>query len=881
MAEKSRPKGPNKTESLSTLKKLIQASSESLTSAIPGMSDSSDTVSDSLSRLAGGFASQIYGVDPQTGEVKVAGPHNLAADLSTPDVGPEPPKFVNGALNPDWNVWVRAKQVARNRKKITPGIVSDTASLPNMFGNGPAWSRYMQDLADRTHQGVNRSMDLAPAQGFRQHAFESAGMMAGQVPSEGLGLLKQGAKEAAPVAKGALQVLKRYGKGLALSPFEFFLPTVEPKASNYLFGTVAGGALGSLGDDVPEPPKSKAISHGYAGGGKVKIFSGALDAARSKSGRRGMFSVLDQLIEEAPFEKATPEQWKKYLKPGREAVREDVRFPLRANELEWAGPAFDAVMKSDGSVRRDELLDYLRHGNQAAGSQLGGRPQFVAKTAARFTDPRWRSQGGIEGSYHEDLTQLDDPDFPGYEGSHFPSKTISWSRRQTLPENELLVDEIQSDLHQAATTKLPDGKRLGYASRGERPKDLDDLFDEYHETISDLANRRFRQIYRRNPNPNSDLDTNRYYDLLSDAQEEFSFPEDGQPTDAPFRDEGWIRHELQKSLLHAAKNNFDTMSVVHPSNIQTRYGDNPGLGKFYEVSVIPELEKLAKRYGAEFDPGGAEIRGTSPVENTWNKLHQELSGVEVPDDVDEEEMARSAQYVLDLAENHGFDLDRLPSARRILQHVADFTPSRYDPQAVRVSIASIRNQIQDDLDKKTFESQLKRNPKIKLSPELREKILRIGVPLYGLGAGAVMMNQDDDQPQQYAEGGKVGALAQALRALNLNPKATLSAKQAVEADPEAVVKQAVSALPPPEQANYLNRIFSGDTESVIEALEQLHRRLFPSQVAEAPYKPQPPPQVADSTSHGRMSNEEFNRRVLGIAQARGGLASMLKLIRSH
>jgi len=693
--------------------------------------------------------------------------------------------------------------------------------------------------------------------------------MAAQVPSEGVGLLKS----ATPEAKGALQYMKRFGKGLALSPAEFLLPTVEPKISNYLFGSLAGGALGTLGDnvadDVPKP-KTKAISSGYAGGGKVRVFNGALDALNSKSGRTGMFSVLDQLIEDAPFEKATADQWKKYLKPGREAVREDVRSPLRSNELEWAGPQFEEVMKQPSrDFTKDDMLRYLR----------SGRPDFYPQERNDFSSKQWRSPGG--NSYREDLTMMSDPSWPGYEGGHFPENTISWSRKQQMPGNDLLVDELQSDVHQAATARGADGQRLGYAPRGVRPRSLDDIILDSREAVQDRATQRFRDQYGRDPDVYHD---EAFDDILQNEMDNLRLPSEGQPPDTPFRDEGWIRHELQKNLLNAAQGGHDSLSVIHPDTIQGRYGDNPGLGKFYETSVVPELERLAKRYGAQFHPGGVDaIPGTSPVENTWKQALDDLGDLEIDDGMHPEELQSAANNAIRIMEDNGVDIDRLPAIhRRVLRTFAAAGENQYDPEALRFVVSGARNMIQDNLNKKTFEGRQKKNPRIQLSPELRAKILRIGVPLYGLGAGAVIADHNEDsQPAQYGEGGKVGALAQAVKALNLNPKATLSARNIPAQDAEQAVQQAVATLPKEEQASYINRIFNGDTDSLMEALEDLHRRLFPARAVEEQYaRPLPPPPVKVGT-HGTMSDEEFNRRVLGIGKARGGLASIMRMIRSN
>lgn len=222
---------------------LLRAVTRSMAGAIPGLSDETEsTIEDTLARPVSGFMSQYMGVDPDTGEVKNPVIENMKRA---------------------WNSDERRKQGLPRQKRVMPGIVSDTMSIPNMFGNGPDWSQEAQETADATHQGVNYDMGMKAPEGFRQHALESTGMMAGQIPIAGQ------AKKASEATKGALGLMKNYGKKLLASPAEFFSPTVDPKMSNYVLGGTAGGVLGAMGDEVPEeellPPR--AVSR--AKGGKV------------------------------------------------------------------------------------------------------------------------------------------------------------------------------------------------------------------------------------------------------------------------------------------------------------------------------------------------------------------------------------------------------------------------------------------------------------------------------------------------------------------------------------------------------------------------------------------------------------------------------------
>jgi hypothetical protein len=234
-----RPK--KKNESL----ELLRAITKSMAGAVPGVSDETrDTIEDSLARPLSGLASQFVGELPEE-------PGKLTF-----------PPIEN--LKRSWNADYRRKQGLPPQEKVMPGIVQDTLSVPSMFGGGPQWAQDASASADRIHAAVDEGMDLAPPQGFRQHALNSAGMMAAQIPVAGK------AKEIPQAARGALEIMKKYGKKAAMSPIEFLSPTIEPKMSNYLFGSAAGGSLGTLGDEMAaeaEVSVPKAVAR--AKGGKV------------------------------------------------------------------------------------------------------------------------------------------------------------------------------------------------------------------------------------------------------------------------------------------------------------------------------------------------------------------------------------------------------------------------------------------------------------------------------------------------------------------------------------------------------------------------------------------------------------------------------------
>lgn len=217
---------PKKNESL----RLLRAVTKSMAGAIPGISDETrDTIEDTHARVTGGLASQVMGEDPETGELVF-------------------PPYEN--LKRSWNADERRKAGLPRKKKIMPGLIQDTLSLPalgDLVGAPvPQFARDAQESADRIHGGVNESMGLEAPVGFRQNAADSLGVMLGQAPVPG----KAKVEAVKDLGGGALSLMKHYGKKLAKSPIEFFSPTVDPKLSNYGAGAIFGGAMGSAADNA-------------------------------------------------------------------------------------------------------------------------------------------------------------------------------------------------------------------------------------------------------------------------------------------------------------------------------------------------------------------------------------------------------------------------------------------------------------------------------------------------------------------------------------------------------------------------------------------------------------------------------------------------------
>lgn len=78
----------------------------------------------------------------------------------------------------------------------------------------------------------------------------------------------------------------------------------------------------------------------------------------SKGPLVGFFSTLDELAQQAPFEKGDAQQWLGYLKPGRKLVREGVEFPLKLEEINYS--KLPDLVKLPGAITKDQVLDHIR-----------------------------------------------------------------------------------------------------------------------------------------------------------------------------------------------------------------------------------------------------------------------------------------------------------------------------------------------------------------------------------------------------------------------------------------------------------------------------------------------------------------------------------------
>lgn len=267
----------------------------------------------------------------------------------------------------------------------------------------------------------------------------------------------------------------------------------------------------SRGNQGTYDPKDPGITK--ARGGAVKFAKGgkvartAMDElkeyANALAPQRGMFSTLDELVQQAPFEKGSVDQWRGYLKPGRMLKREGMEFPLKKEELEYAldpvikNAAFgdypgadatllDAVRRlqtGDESnlrpIMKDALLSEIRKQRPQFGSTYHTKAHLPDEELDRLSsefdtpehqlprtrevihterygpdrDPRLSHQSP-GSTYQEAVTRLAGLNYR----THFQNDALSWARTSShdLPTGKKLrlIEELQSDLHHSAAEKI-------------------------------------------------------------------------------------------------------------------------------------------------------------------------------------------------------------------------------------------------------------------------------------------------------------------------------------------------------------------------------------------------------------------------------------------
>ena len=395
---------------------------------------------------------------------------------------------------------------------------------------------------------------------------------------------------------------------------------------------------------------------------KATLVRSALDALReyehSGAPQPGMFSVLDEAIQAAPFETAPGSEWVNYLQPGRMIEREGVQFPLRKSELisldseiqEGLGDFIGGKHK----YTKEEMLELIRE----------ERPQFSISVSKQQLNPvtgklydvkgpeilpenwlemgradvdevgaftslgqridvantRWGQNeptGGSRYSHHspgsvyeESVTRM-----PGVIdfSSHYGNDALSWSRTSThnAPAGRVrLVEEIQTDLHQKARKPIWVNKRTGAVYDREytakQDPDYEDLVKEkrgYMEVWDEMDIDEWKADAAKLREDLNDIrgpERLEVMDRIKVLEGEIARGE-MRVSDAPFKTpQEYSALELRKQLLNAVNDDADYLALTTSEDQFARYGGGEarraGMEATYDQIYWGELRKLARRY---------------------------------------------------------------------------------------------------------------------------------------------------------------------------------------------------------------------------------------------------------------------------------------------
>lgn len=116
------------------------------------------------------------------------------------------------------------------------------------------------------------------------------------------------------------------------------------------FGFARGGRVQRFGGGGPVGSEIKDAIKGFIETPEAQLARINLEATQAKA-PKGMMSVLDQLIQQAPASVTKPEQWQGWLSPGRTFSRAGVNFPLKKDELDFTriGDVLKKLKESQGA----------------------------------------------------------------------------------------------------------------------------------------------------------------------------------------------------------------------------------------------------------------------------------------------------------------------------------------------------------------------------------------------------------------------------------------------------------------------------------------------------------------------------------------------------
>lgn len=547
---------------------------------------------------------------------------------------------------------------------------------------------------------------------------------------------------------------------------------------------------------------------------KAKDFNALLAYLRSQAPQPGMFSTLDELISVSPREEMSPQQWREWLQTGRMLEREGIQFPLKKAEIEETElenilETFEFEGGRNETISREDLAETV----QTARPEFRLSELYREANEFRAGDVRVgenyprRAWEGLSGDINEWITdpeiirriESDRPRFETYNLHHTsPGSRYeeSVTRAPDLTASSFQHFGPDTLSHSRATihTIPPEGPVTGPGPFGEKVRLVEEIQSDYHS--------RGHERGYREPSDYDEID--RLREIRDDPEDIYSLAQSEaanlrlnelrlKPEKAPFSDpKEYARVELSKQLLDAVRNDEDYLALTRGSDQIQRYSEGmderrmKGMRDMYDKAYLSVLKKLGKRYGAELVdvklPVGTKIDSRLPTlvdfgAENWDDMSAMIADA-AGDDIND--FAQTAEYMRRLLDDFTTELgDRDPifveasvaiqdlsdeTQRLLTRHeghwdeigkVLDDIESDWITNYARVDRAMQR--VEDyytDVFGAAVQEVDKTFPALRLTPEVKEKIKKAGVPLFSV-TGALGIAGGQQEPEGFAKGGKV------------------------------------------------------------------------------------------------------------------------------
>lgn len=538
---------------------------------------------------------------------------------------------------------------------------------------------------------------------------------------------------------------------LALAPVGAFADVASiailPAAVEKSLAAGAARALSRAGrkaDDVLGG-SNMAAGAGLAAGGAAML------PKTAEAGPPKWYSVLERAIENAPQSKATLDQWMGYLRNRPGVKPEEIEYTLGSKAKN--GGILDLDIGSQSVTRAELLKEFspvpvqeLYHGNPLTRSERS-RIRELDEAENPFTD-KFKPQTPEETDEHYRLIGKRDkagagkPKYEDRPGTRLPGESSDY-REIVVTSPRAQPDASISPSHFGPQGRAPDAtkrsQQIGWI-RGDVRK-LDDGSRAFHvdEFQSDPAQRALKKGWNRGKQSDEitqielRADQNRW--VFTDALNDPTHPghadalrhqelerqghkanHSGVP-DRPWKKD-WPKLLFRRALWEAAQEDADHLTWTPAEIQQERWGGaRLGRDRVYD-EVIPKIAAdEAKRLGL---PKEAVGEARAPGQSKWNnEVEEQLMG-RIPPDGDPREVANELYEFL---KERGVDMNRWAGAVREIEQAS---PDSAGFEAMFLAEKILSGEVSTDGKTRLYS--------LKLTPEVRKKILSEGLPTF-VGAG--------------------------------------------------------------------------------------------------------------------------------------------------